>query len=243
MIDKNAYLGGCDGVSTTLSAHMMGQEPVGTMPHALILIMGDAVEALKAFNEIIPKDVARVALIDTFNDEKFEALDLARALGKDLMAIRFDTPRSRRGNFRQIIREVRWELDLRGFQDIKIFVSGGIDEDDIISLGPIVDSFGVGTAISNAPVLDFSMDIVEIEGEPVAKRGKMSGAKDVYRCSRCGSDQMAAAGRAITPCSCGGQWEPLLGVLVDKGEILKQEPRPEQIRNYVLEQLKQVVPG
>ncbi len=240
MIDKNAYMGGCDSVSVTLSARMMGQEPTGTIPHALILVMGDAVEALKAFHEVISKDVARVALIDTFNDEKFEALNVAKALGKDLFAIRFDTPKSRRGDFLQLIKEVRWELNIRGYEDVKIFVSGGVDEDDIISLKSVVDSFGVGTAISNAPVLDFSMDIIEIEGEPIAKRGKMSGPKDFLRCARCGKDELLPLGDSKTLCQCGGKLEPLLEVMVNHGKITRQEPDPEEIRDYVLQQLKQV---
>lgn len=241
MIDKNAYIGGCDGVSVTLSAHMMGQEPVGTIPHALILVMGNAVEALEAFHEVIPKDVARVALIDTFNDEKFEAINVARALGKALFAIRFDTPKSRRGDFLQLLKETRWELDIRGFEDVKLFVSGGVDEDDIISLKSVVDSFGVGTAISNAPVLDFSMDIVEVEGEPIAKRGKMSGAKDFFRCSQCGRDELAPMGKNPGSCSCGGKMENLLEVFLRHGAITKQQPDPKETRDYVLQQLKQVV--
>lgn len=240
MIDKNAYIGGCDGVSVTLSARMMGQEPVGTIPHSLILVVGDTVEALKAFDEAIPKDVARVALIDTFNDEKFEALNVAEALGKNLFAVRFDTPRSRRGNFLQLLEEVRWELDIRGHSDVKIFVSGGVDEDDIIALKSVVDSFGVGTAISNAPVLDFAMDIVEVEGAPTAKRGKMSGAKDVSRCSQCGKDVMTPMGKALTDCTCGGKMEPLLEVVLQRGKIIREEPEPKEIRDYVLQQLKQV---
>ncbi len=239
MIDKNAYIGGCEGVSVTLSARMMGQEPVGTIPHALILVMGNAVEALEAFHEVIPADVARVALIDTFNDEKFEAINVARCLGKDLFAIRFDTPKSRRGDFLQLLKETRWELNIRGFEDIKIFVSGGVDEDDIISLKSVVDSFGVGTAISNAPVLDFSMDIVEVDGEPIAKRGKMSGAKDVFRCSQCGKDEMVPMGRKPDRCSCGGKMQTLLEVFLQRGKITRQEPDPKETRDYVMQQLKQ----
>ena len=52
--------------------------------------------------------------------------------------------------------------------------------EDIIASVQRVDAFGVGGAIANAPVIDFGMDIVEIEGEPKAKRGKRSGVKQVY---------------------------------------------------------------
>ena len=46
---------------------------------------------------------------------------------------------------------------------------------------PVADGYGVGTSIANAPVLNFALDIMEIEGKPMAKRGKWSGAKEVYR--------------------------------------------------------------
>ncbi|RLE35846.1 nicotinate phosphoribosyltransferase, partial [Candidatus Acetothermia bacterium] len=38
-----------------------------------------------------------------------------------------------------------------------------------------VDAFGVGSAISGAPPIDFTADIKEIEGRPVAKRGRIPG--------------------------------------------------------------------
>ena len=96
LIDRNAYIGGCDGVSVGVGAKLAGIEPAGTMPHALILLMGDTVTATKAFDEVIEPGVRRVSLIDTFNDEKIEALNVAGALGKKLYAVRLDTPRSRR---------------------------------------------------------------------------------------------------------------------------------------------------
>ncbi len=68
------------------------------------------------------------------------------------------------------MKEVRWELDLRGYREIKLFLSGGIDERDIERYNPLADSYGIGTTISNAPVVDFSMDIIEIDGHPVDKK-------------------------------------------------------------------------
>src|SRR4030095_6854113 len=154
---------------------------MGTIPHALVLMVGDTVEALKAFHEVIEPKVRRVALIDTLQDEKFEAIRVAEALGKDLFAVRLDTPSSRRGDLYRIVEEVRWELNLRGFEHVRIVASGGIDEYEILRLNPVVDSYGVRTSIATAPVLNFALDIMEIEGRPMAKRGKWSGAKDVLR--------------------------------------------------------------
>ena len=142
-------------------------------------------EAATSFNEIIDKSVNRIVLIDTFNDEKFEAVRVAEALGKDLFGVRLDTPGSRRGNFKEILAEVRWELNLRGFSHVKLLASGGLDEYSIKELNPLCDSYGVGTSISSATTVDFSFDIIDIEGKPFAKRGKKSGRKDLYRCDRC----------------------------------------------------------
>ena len=85
----------------------------------------------------------------------------------------------------KILDEVRWELDLRGFEDVKLIVSGGLDEGDIAELNPHCDGYGVGTAISNAKTIDLALDIVEIEGKPFTKRGKKSGRKQVLRCETC----------------------------------------------------------
>jgi len=237
MIERSAFIGGCDGVAVVKSAEFIGEEPVGTMPHALILVMGDTVKATKAFHEVISEKVACVSLIDTFHDEKFAALEVAEALGKNLFAIRMDTPSSRRGNFLQIIEEVRWELNLRGFQDIKIFVSGNIGVDAIQDLNKIVDAYGVGTSVSNAPVIDFSMDIVEIEGEPIAKRGKISGRKKLCRCPNCYQTWVEPRKNIEKVCACGGSTKSLTTSLILDGKVVVELPRPQEIREYVLNQL------
>jgi nicotinate phosphoribosyltransferase len=207
MIDRAAWIGGVDGVSSVLSAERLGIPPSGTMPHALILVIGDTVEATRAFREVIGPEVKLVSLIDTFNDEKFEALYVAEALGDALSAVRLDTPASRRGDFERLIREVRWELDLRGHHKVGIVVSGGLGEEDIRLLATLVQGFGVGTSLSAAPTVDFSMDIVEVEGKPLAKRGKTSGAKNVYGCSNCARTTTVPLGAVPQEnCGCDGQW-------------------------------------
>lgn len=241
MVERSAFIGGCDGVSVVKDAELLDEEPMGTMPHALILLMGDTVEATRAFDEVIDPKVKRVSLIDTFNDEKVEAIRVAEALGERLFGIRLDTPSSRRGDFQKIIEEIRWELNLRGYGHIQIFVSGGIDEKRILSLNPVVDAYGVGTSIINARVIDFAMDIVEIDGRPLAKRGKMSGSKSVLRCSKCFHDKIVPLKRADkeidNKCSCGGDFQELLLPLIQERKVLWDLPKPQSIRKYVLEQL------
>lgn len=240
MIERNAYIGGCDGVADILGARLVGIEPTGTMPHSLVLIMGDTVEATRAFHEIIESKIGRVSLIDTFNDEKIEAVSVAEAMGKDLFGIRLDTPGSRRGDFLKIIEEVRWELDMRGFEDVKIFLSGGLDEYQILKYNPLADAYGIGTCISNAPVVDFSMDIVEIDGKPIAKRGKMSGSKRLFRCPACFKTSILPSPKRPAVCDCGIRMKEILINRFKKGRPLKPLPKAKAVRRFVLGQIDKV---
>lgn len=238
MIDRSAFIGGCDGVSGVLGAEMIGEKPVGTMPHALILTIGDQVKAWKYYDEVMPPEVPRTALVDTLCDEKFEALMAAEALGDRLNAVRLDTPGSRRGNFKKIVEEVRWELDLRGYNHVKIFLSGGLDEESLKELADVADAFGVGGSIASAKPVDFSLDIVEVEGKPITKRGKLSGRKQVYRCEN-GHYHRVPAEKKLEKCPvCGAKVEPLLKPLIENGEIVAELPKAREIREYVLEQAK-----
>jgi nicotinate phosphoribosyltransferase len=175
MIERAAWIGGVDGVSNTCGHPDIPKS--GTMPHAFVICHNSPEEAFAAFNRYAPSEVPRIMLSDTFCDEKRESLVAAK---QGATAVRLDTPRSRRGDIRAIISEVRWELDAHGYPGVKIFLSGGVTKDEVIEYRDIVDAFGIGGAIANAPVIDFGMDIVEIEGTMFAKRGKRSGVKQVY---------------------------------------------------------------
>lgn len=242
MLDRAAYIGGFDGVSGVLGAKLMGIKPVGTMPHALIIVFDDQVKAWKAFDEVMPPEVPRVALVDTYYDEKIEALMAAEALGEKLFAVRLDTPKSRRGNFADIIREVRWELNVRGYKHVKIMVSGGLNEEAVKALSEAgADAFGVGTSVSNAPTIDFAMDIVEVEGKPKAKRGKMSGKKQVWRCQKCLIDIVLPEKENKPKCpKCKEEMTPMLKPLILNGKMVAKLPSAQEIREYVLKQLQKI---
>jgi nicotinate phosphoribosyltransferase len=241
MLDRAAYIAGFDGVSSLIGAQTIGKKPMGTMPHALIICFGDQVEAWRAFDEIMPEEVPRIALIDTYYDEKTEAILALQALGKRLQGVRLDTPSSRRGNFAELVREVRWELNLRGGEHVKIILSGGIDDSNIKELVEAgADGFGVGTSITNAPVLDLAMDIVEVEGRPVAKRGKLGGRKKVWRCQDCLITLVLRPEEASPSCpSCGRKMSEILQPLVLNGKPCKL-PSVDEIRAYVLSQLEKI---
>jgi nicotinate phosphoribosyltransferase len=178
MIERAAWIGGADGVSNTCAP--AGIPVVGTMPHAFVMCYQRPEDAWRSFDHHAPGEIPRIMLCDTWCDEKSESL---RAAGCGATMVRLDTPRSRRGDMLAIIDEVRWELDAHGYDTVQILLTGGVTREDIIASRHHVDAFGVGGAIANAPVIDFGMDIVEIEGVPQAKRGKRSGVKQVYELS------------------------------------------------------------
>jgi nicotinate phosphoribosyltransferase len=177
-LEYAAMVGGFVGCATPGGARLGDVPPTGTIPHAMILIFGDTVEATKAFDRHIPSEVNRVALVDTFKDEAEESLRVAAALGDRLWGVRLDTPGERGRVTPDLVKEVRARLDQAGYRHVKIVVSGGIDAERIrlfVDKGAPVDAFGVGSAVSSAPPIDFTGDIKAIEGEPVAKRGRIPG--------------------------------------------------------------------
>jgi len=235
MIERNAFIGGCDAVAVVESAEQIGEKPSGTMSHTLILCAQDERVAYETFDEAMPDDVLRVALIDTFQDEKFGALFAAKVLGERLYAVRLDTPGSRRGDFLKIMQEVRWELDIRGYERVKLFISGDLDEGRILEYNEVADAYGVGTHISNSPVVNYALDIVEVEGRPLAKRGKESGLKQVWRCERDGTRARTLASSEPPACAeCGEGMEPLLREIYANGKALRAAPTPRDLRDRVL---------
>ena len=218
VVERSALVGGFDGFSHVAAGDLLGHAASGTMPHALVIAFGkgNQEDAWTAFDEAAPESVPRIALCDTYSDEVDEVLRAANALGENLDSVRIDTTSSRRGDIRHIIREVRWELDARGREDVEVFVSGGLGPDDLRELRDDAAGFGVGGYVSNADPVDFALDIVAIEGEPAAKRGKLSGKKQVYRTVE-GGHHVALADRP-GPVDGDGLLEPL----VRDGEVIRE---------------------
>jgi nicotinate phosphoribosyltransferase len=178
VLDYAAIVGGCVGASTPAGARLAGLRPTGTMPHSLVLIFGDTVAAAEAFDRDLEADVPRIVLVDTFKDEAEESLRVAQALGDRLYGVRLDTPSERGRVTPDLVHEVRARLDQAGFGHVRIVVSGGLNPDRIRvfkdATAP-VDSFAVGSYISGASPIDFTGDIKEIDGRPIAKRGRIPG--------------------------------------------------------------------
>ncbi len=176
VMERAAVVGGADGASCIIGARLAGLEPVGTVPHAAFLIAGDTVGVAHAYRAAMPPGSPVVILVDTFKDEAEEALNVAGAIGDELQAIRLDTPGERGGVTPGLVREVRARLDQAGHPQVRILVSGGLDPERIGLLGAAgADSFGVGSYISGAAPVDMTMDLKEVGGKPVAKRGRIPG--------------------------------------------------------------------
>lgn len=176
VMERAAVVGGADGASCLLGACLAGREPMGTLPHSIFLIVGDSVEVARAYHRFMPPDAPRIILVDTFKDEAEETMRVAEALGEDLLGVRLDTPSERGGVTAELVAEVRARLDQGGFREVKILVSGGLTPEKMAALGKAgVDLFGVGSYISAAPPIDMTMDLKEVRGRPVAKRGRIPG--------------------------------------------------------------------
>lgn len=218
-VERSALVGGLDGFSHVAAADLIGREASGTMPHALSICFGRGNQetAWRAFDAAVDESVPRIALCDTYSDEVDEVLRAVEALGDRLDGVRLDTTGSRRGDFRHIVREVQWELGVRGHDDVDVYVSGGLGPDDLRELRDVVDGFGVGGYVSNADPVDFALDIVTVEGEPAAKRGKLSGAKEVYRTAD-GGHVVGLADREGP-----ADAEPLMEPVIREGEVVADD--------------------
>jgi nicotinate phosphoribosyltransferase len=178
IMEYSAIIGGCIGCASTSGAKLAGIQPTGTIPHALIIIMDSTAKATLAFDKHMPSEVPRIALVDTFEDEVRESVNVAKAMQGKLQGVRLDTPSERGRVTADLVKEVRAWLDLEGFKDVQIVVSGGINPERIshfIDEGAPVDVFAVGSYISDANPIDFTADLHEIEGKSIAKRGRMPG--------------------------------------------------------------------
>ncbi len=243
LVERACYVAGFDGISNVLGAKLLNVEASGTMPHALVQVLGSQEKAWRLFDKTVPKETPRVALVDTFWDEKTESIRALEVLGRHLWGVRLDTPASRRGDFAKIAEEVRWELDIRGGTGVKILASGRLDEEEIGKLNGVVDGYGVGTAVAYPPVIDISAKIVEVgergERKYMAKRGGLGGRKEVYR-SAGFKDYVALHGRSK------GNGKPMLKPLLENGRVVREFESLDVIRSKVqrnLSELRSVQPS
>jgi nicotinate phosphoribosyltransferase len=225
---RAAYVAGFDATSNLAAGMAYDVPTAGTASHAFILAHRSEREAFEA--QIAAQGVGTTLLVDTFDTEAGTELAIDVA-GPGLGAIRIDS-----GDLADTTRRSRKLLDQRGASNVKITVTGDLDEfaiADLLANDAPVDSFGVGTKLVTGYMPPgFVFKLVAIEDDTsmrsVAKRsiGKMTfgGAKDAYRLF---DDGVAVTELVITRDS--GVFEPpqhcraLSHQLVDHGRILARE--------------------
>jgi nicotinate phosphoribosyltransferase len=184
-----ARLAGAEAVSTDAQASWWEGKGIGTVPHALIAAYdGDTVAAARAFADRYGTETNVVVLVDFDNDSTRTAVAVADELGERLWGVRLDTAGSlvdralwdEMGDFDPtgvnvaLAERVRDALDRAGHEGVRIVVSGGFDAEKVAHferVGAPVDVYGVGSALLRGAI-DFTADVVLLEGEPKAKVGR-----------------------------------------------------------------------
>jgi nicotinate phosphoribosyltransferase len=171
-VARASFIGGFDGTSNLFAGKELGIPVYGTMAHSYILAFGDEVQAFKKYAEEYENIVL---LVDTFDTKKGieNAVKVAKEIektGKFLRAIRIDS-----GNLLKETKMARSILDRSGLKDVKIMLSGSLDEYSIQMLlknGAPADAFGIGTKLGTSadiPYLDTAYKLVEFMGKGVLK--------------------------------------------------------------------------
>lgn len=175
---RAAVIGGCEGTSNVLAGQMYGLETYGTQAHSWIMAHEQESEAFRNFLSAFPEH--SVLLLDTY--DVHAAIRKILALPNRPSGVRLDS-----GDLARESRWVRRELDRAGWNGVKIFASGDLDESAIARLlrrGAAIDAFGVGSALvvpGDAPALSLIYKLVEVEhGGRIRAAAKFSAAKATY---------------------------------------------------------------
>ena len=242
---RASYIAGFAGTATVLAGKQFGIPIFGTMAHSYIQVHADEVEAFENFARARPDRLT--LLIDTYDSEaaarKIVALaPRLQADGISIGAVRIDS-----GDLIELSKKVRHILDEGGLREVNIFVSGGIDENDLLRMvaaqAPI-NGFGIGTSLTtsfDAPALDCAYKLEEYAGTPRRKRsvGKATwpGRKQVWR--RFGSDGRMA-GDIISLEGDKEPGEPLIVPVMQAGRRLAPSPTLAQIRERAARELERL---
>ncbi|WP_414549432.1 nicotinate phosphoribosyltransferase [Anabaena sp. CCY 0017] len=219
--------GGLNSTSNVLAALQLGEQPSGTMAHALVMALsamaGSEEQAFTAFHRYFP---GAPLLIDTY-DTIAAAQQLAAKVNAgemELTGVRLDS-----GDLVTLSKQVRSLLP-----HVSIFASGDLDEWEIARLKAAdaqIDGYGLGTRLVTGAPVNGVYKLVEIDGIPVMKKssGKVTypGRKQIFRSFEGGkvkADQLALVDESNVLGS------PLLQLVVKNGERLLPPESLQEIR-------------
>lgn len=175
---RAAFVGGCQGTSNTFAGRRFGVPVYGTQAHSWIMAHEDEAEAFSDFLDVFPED--STLLVDTY--DVHAAIEKIITLGRKPGGVRLDS-----GDVLADSQWVRKRLDQAGWNGVKIFASGELDEERIENLlqrGARIDAFGVGTALStssDSPNIGVIYKLVEVDtGDTVRSAAKFSQEKITY---------------------------------------------------------------
>ena len=235
MAARASYIAGFAGTASVLADQLFGIPIYGTMAHSFIQAHDDEAEAFEMFAQSRPENLT--LLIDTYDTEAgaHKVVSLAprfAARGINIGAVRLDS-----GDLIALSKSVRRILDKGGLSEVRIFASGGLDEDSVAAMlraGAPIDGFGMGTSLttsSDVPALDCVYKLQEYAGLPRRKQstGKATwpGRKQVWR-SYDAAGRMSGDVLSLENDRQGG--EPLLQLVMQAGRRVAPSPSLADIR-------------
>lgn len=264
---RAALIGGVDSTSNVLAGLLYDIAVSGTQAHSWIQSFEDELTAFRKYAENYPdKSILLVDTYDTIRSGIPNAIKVANELkekGHELKAIRLDS-----GDLAYLSKKARKMLDEAGLTNTKILASNQLNEYVIRSLlfqGAPIDGFGVGTELvtgkSNG-ALDGVYKLAMIDKKPTLKLSDtfekitIPGKKEIYRyydnegyfyadCIVMEGEndikEMHHPYEKGKKCNLQGkQYESLLSLVMDKGEVVNSINSIEEIKNYRIKRLQKL---
>ena len=245
---RASYIGGLDATATLEASYRYRIPAAGTMAHSFVQAHELETHAFQNFARMHPDNT--VLLIDTYDLTRAaqRVVDLAHRLRGD--GIRIKGVRIDSGDLAQAATNVRSILDRGDCKDVRILVSGALDEYAIEALQAAkapIDVFCLGTHLTiseDAPALDCAYKLQQYAGRPVRKlspwKETWAGPRQVYR-------QYDASGYIAMDVLAGEDeiidGKALLREVMTDGHPLCPYPELQTVREYCAEQLSHLPPA
>jgi nicotinate phosphoribosyltransferase len=238
---RASFIGGCDGTSNVLAGKELGIPVFGTMAHSFVQFFDEEAEAFSKFQKVFPDNT--IVLVDTY--DSLQGIQKALDLDLSIRGIRLDS-----GDVGELAVRGRDLLDSAGRKGALIFVSGNLDEQNILyfSLRDLpIDGYGVGTDLvvsADAPGCDLVYKLVQtMRNGDVIPKLKTSEEKASYPYRK---QVFRRISEGVMEEDLVAKWDewpessevtPLLKQFVQSGELALSLPDVQQVRKFVHEQV------